>query len=219
MPTRTRWTVAAVAVVAVVITAGWVVARRAADPDSDAGVYRSADGSITSVPAQQRTPAPDLAGTTLDGEAWRLADHLGHVVVLNVWASWCAPCRAEAPVLRAAAEEFADDGVRFTGLNIRDNVTAAKAFEATFGIRYPSVNDREGTLLLRFAGTLNPSAIPSTVVIDQQGRIAGVVLGRVEPATLRGLIEPLLAEAPPTPGSSSGPIDRRPASTATAAAG
>lgn len=154
------------------------------------------DGSIVVLDEAQRTPAPDLVGTTLDGEEFRLSDHRGEVVVLNVWASWCAPCRAEAPTLAAAAAELADRGVLFVGLDTRDSDASARAFIDRFDITYPNVIDRDGRLQLLFSDSLPPQAIPSTLVVDRQGRVAGRVLGKASDSTLRALIEPLLAEEP-----------------------
>lgn len=159
--------------------------------------YVAGDGSIVLVPEQERVAAPDLEGVTLDGETFRLADHLGDVVVLNVWASWCAPCRAEAPELAALDRELAPSGVQFVGLDTRDSDVSARAFVARFGIEYPNVVDRDGQLQLLFSDTLPPQAIPSTLVIDRQGRVAGRVLGKASESSLRGLIEPLVAEGSP----------------------
>lgn len=165
-----------------------------AAPES-AGGFVAGDGSIVVVPEDERQPAPEVAGTTLDGTPLALADHLGEVVVLNVWASWCAPCRAEAPELEEVSQEFADSGVQFIGLNTRDSETSAKAFLATKGVTFPSLVDADGQLQLQFADTLPPKAIPSTLVIDPQGRVAARALGAVSAASLRAMIEPLL-EAP-----------------------
>jgi thiol-disulfide isomerase/thioredoxin len=159
----------------------------------DAG-YVSGDGSIALVPESERVPAPELTGTTLDGQTFTLRDHLGDVVVVNVWASWCAPCRAEAPVLADLARELADQGVQFVGLDTRDSDAAARAFVDRFGIDYPNVVDTDGQLQLLFSDTLPPQAIPSTLVIDAEGRVAGRALGKVSSSSLRGMIEPLLGE-------------------------
>ena len=155
--------------------------------------FVAGDGSIVLLAADQRAPAPAVSGQTLDGETFSLADHLGEVVVLNVWASWCAPCRAEAPTLEQAWTDFDGDGVQFVGLNTRDTVAAATAFVDRYGLTYPNVIDTDGQLQLLFGDSLPPQAIPSTVVIDQQGRVAGRILGRASDSSLRGLIEPLLA--------------------------
>ncbi len=158
------------------------------------GGYSVSDESIVLVAPADRHTAPDIGGTTLDGDSWSLANYRGNVVVINIWASWCAPCRAEAPALKAVSEDLADEGVVFVGLNTRDSDTSARSFDKNFGIAYPSVIDTDGQLQLRFAADVNPSAIPSTIVIDRQGLVAGRILGRASESTLRAVIEPLVAE-------------------------
>ncbi len=172
---------------------------------SDAGTiedsgYVAGDGSIVVLPESERVAAPDLEGATLDGGTFRLGDHLGDVVVLNVWASWCAPCRAEAPALAALSTDLESDGVQFVGLDTRDSDVSARAFVDRFGLTYPSVVDRDGRLQLLFSDSLPPQAIPSTVIIDRQGRVAARALGKVSESSLRGMIEPLLAAATPGQG-------------------
>ena len=150
------------------------------------------DGSIVVVSADQRQPAPSVRGTTLDGSVFNLADHRGEVVVMNVWASWCAPCRAEAPALAEVATQMATKGVTFVGIDTRDSAVTAQSFVDKFHVPYPSIVDPDGQVQLLFGDSLPPQAIPSTVVIDRQGRVAARALGRVDAATLRGIIEPLL---------------------------
>lgn len=157
--------------------------------------YVSGDGTTTIVAQSQRAAAPELSGRTLAGGTFKLADHLGSVVVLNVWASWCAPCRAEAADLKAVSDDLADSGVQFVGLNTRDSIEPAKAFVDRFGITYPNVVDTDGTRQLLFHDTLPPAAIPSTLVVDRQGRVAGRAIGQVDRSRLLGMIEPILAEA------------------------
>lgn len=156
--------------------------------------YVSGDGTTTILPEAQRLPAPELEGVTLDGQPWALGDRAGEVVVLNVWASWCAPCRAEAPDLQEVYDEVRDDGVQFVGLNTRDSQAAAEAFVDRFDITYPNVVDTDGKLQLLFHETLPPAAIPSTLVIDQAGRVAARAIGGVDRSRLLGMIEPILAE-------------------------
>ncbi len=172
-----------------------VLAGCGASPDAGIGtaVSQGTTGGgtatgVTLIPAERRKAAPDLSGPTLDGGRWSLADEKGSVVVLNVWASWCAPCRAEAPVLREVAAETAAAGVRFVGINIRDNNAAALAFEARYGITYPSVADPASELLLQIKD-LPPTAIPSTLLIDRQGRIAGRIIGPANISGLRQLVD------------------------------
>ncbi len=158
--------------------------------DADTGTaFVAGDGSIVLIAPDERQPAPDLVGPTLEGGEFRLSDHLGDVVVLNVWASWCAPCRAEAPVLEDVWREVKDDGVQFVGLDTRDTEAAALAFLDRYGVTYPNVIDTDGRLQLLFSDTLPPQAIPSTLVVDREGRVAGRILGRVTDATLTALID------------------------------
>jgi len=160
--------------------------------DSSAGEgsgFVGGDGSIVIIDPAQRSPAPELIGSTLEGEAFELSDFRGDIVVLNIWASWCAPCRAEAPELQEVWEEAQDGGVQFVGLNTRDSNTAARGFVETMGLTFPSVEDGDGRLQLLFSDTLPPQAIPSTLVIDRDGRVAARALGKVSAGTLRGLID------------------------------
>jgi peroxiredoxin len=136
----------------------------------------------------QRRPAPALAGTTIGGASLRLADLIGHgVVVLNVWASWCPPCRAESRTLAALSSSLATRGVRFVGLDEQDGPAKARSFAARAGMRYPSLSDPSGRMLAQL--TEVPSGgIPSTVVIDRNGVIAGRVIGAVHAGSLSRLI-------------------------------
>ena len=131
---------------------------------------------------------------TLDGGEFSLADQQGKVVVLNVWASWCAPCRSEAPELAEVYQDSDPDQVQFVGLATRDSEATAAAFVRKSELDYPHVLDTDGSLQLLFRDTLPPQAIPSTLVIDREGRVAGRALGEVSAPTLRAMIEPLLDE-------------------------
>lgn len=158
--------------------------------------YVGGDGSVTVVPAAERAAAPTLQGPRLGGGEVSLAELRGKVVVLNVWGSWCPPCRAEAPTLQRVAADMRPQGVRFLGINVRDNDDAALAFEREYDISYPSLVDRDNSALLRFRDTLPPTAIPSTLVIDRQGRVAARALGPVTEQRLRGMVDAVLAGEP-----------------------
>ena len=156
--------------------------------------FVAGDGSIVLLDPAERVAAPDLVGTTLDGQQLSSAGLAGDVLVVNVWASWCAPCRSEAPSLERLSKEFADQGVSFIGLNTRDSDTSARSFVERFGITYPNVIDRDGVLQLGFRESLPPRAIPSTLVIDRSGRVAARVLGAVSESSLSGVIEAVADE-------------------------
>jgi thiol-disulfide isomerase/thioredoxin len=152
--------------------------------------YVAGKGIITSVKAADRKQPGEVAGRTLDGKQVSLADFRGKVVVVNVWGSWCGPCRAEAPMLAQASRDLAKKGVVFLGIDSRDpSKDAAKAFVRRFDIPYASLYDQQGGTLLAFRGTLTPNSVPSTVVVDPQGRVAGSVLGNLSRTTLDDLVE------------------------------
>ena len=156
--------------------------------------YVAGDGTITLVPPARRQAPVDLRGTTLDGTPFDLASLRGSTVVLNVWGSWCPPCRKEAPDLQAASVALKAKHVEFVGINTRDPDPAqALAFEKTFGVTYPSVVDQGGELLLDLRGAVAPQAIPSTLVIDAQGRIAARISSSTTKDTVIDLVDDVLA--------------------------
>jgi thiol-disulfide isomerase/thioredoxin len=156
--------------------------------------FVSSDGVVTVLDAADReAPGGEVAGETVDGEPVDLADFRGEVVVLPVWGSWCGPCRKEAPMLAEAARDLEDQGVRFLGINNRDyDQASARRFAEGFDLPYDSIYDPDGNTLLSFRGTLPPLAVPSMVVIDEEGRVAARMLGEVERSTLYGVVEDVL---------------------------
>ncbi|WP_296138130.1 TlpA disulfide reductase family protein [uncultured Tessaracoccus sp.] len=160
------------------------------DTDQGAIGFTVGDGTVTIVPPESRVEAPVLEGPSLADDAKQLSteQYAGRIVVVNVWGSWCAPCRHEAPALVDADERLGED-VQLLGLNTRDlTTTPAQAFVRRFGITYPNIFDPDGALLLGF-GQLPPKAIPSTIVIDAEGRVAARVIGEVDANTLVGIVE------------------------------
>ncbi|MGW0756454.1 TlpA family protein disulfide reductase [Streptomyces sp. NPDC002814] len=161
----------------------------------DTNFVMGEDG-ISTVEQGERVAAPDLSGDTIDGKQLDVASYKGKVVVLNVWGSWCAPCRAEAPGFEKVYKDLKGQGVQFVGINTRDTSTKnALAFEKQQGVTYPSLYDPTGKLMLRFEkGTLNPQAIPSTLVLDRDGKIAARSLAALSEEKLRKMLNPVLTE-------------------------
>jgi thiol-disulfide isomerase/thioredoxin len=130
-------------------------------------------------------PAPDFSGTDLDGKPVRLADFAAHPVVLNFWASWCGPCRAEQPGLNNLARVYAGRGVQFLGIAVRDNVAQARIHRDEFAVPYRSVFDQAARLEHAYA----VDAPPSTVLVDSRGVVVFEVTGALSEKDLAHLID------------------------------
>jgi thiol-disulfide isomerase/thioredoxin len=141
------------------------------------------------VPLAKRKAAPDLTGPTLTSGRLDLDHFTGRITVVNFWASWCSPCRAETPGLVSLAST--DTDVAFVGINEKDSVSAAKAFARDYKVTYPSIVDKIGTLAARWPV---PPGLPSTFVLDRQGRLAARFTGGVLPSDLTGVLTKLRAE-------------------------
>jgi thiol-disulfide isomerase/thioredoxin len=150
--------------------------------------FVSGNGSVSYIKPSDRIAAPALSGMTLSGKNYTF--NVGQVAVVNVWASWCAPCRAEAPTLAALSEKYTD--VAFMGILTRDNPVNAEAFARRFALPYPTLID--DSVLIGFRKSLPANAIPSTVLIDKQGDVAARISGEVTFASLSELIEKVSAE-------------------------
>lgn len=150
--------------------------------------FVSGSGNVSFIKESNRIAAPKLSGMTLTGKNYTY--NVGQVAVVNVWASWCAPCRAEAPTLVALSEKYKD--VAFIGILTRDNPVNAEAFTRRFAIPYPTLID--DSVLIGFRKSLPANAIPSTVVIDKKGNVAARISGEVTVASLSELIEKVSAE-------------------------
>lgn len=150
--------------------------------------YIAGNGAVTFIAANDRQTAPKLNGDTLYGSTFDFK--VGKVAVVNVWASWCAPCRAEVPTLIALSQKYSD--VQFMGILTRDNLANAEVFAKQLAVTYPNFID--DALLLGFRNTLPANAIPTSVVIDKAGKVAARISGPVTVAGLSNLIERINAE-------------------------
>lgn len=177
---------AAVLVVAVLGTACSGTAQ------GNAGVgFVAGDGTTGAIPPAEREPAPDVEGVTLEGDDLALSDMAGPVVV-NFWASWCGPCLTEAPALRNVAAAY-EGRVSFVGVNVKDELAAARRFEEDLEIPYPSWADQAASIAASFGG-IGPAALPSTIVLDAEHRVAARLFGAVDEPQLSAQLDWVLNE-------------------------
>jgi thiol-disulfide isomerase/thioredoxin len=162
-------------------------------PASNGSNFVSGNGDSSYFKAGGRLAAPDVSGRTLSGARLSLSSYRGKVVVINFWGSWCAPCRSEAPTLAVLSEQYQSKGVQFVGVDIRDSPASAQAFVQNFDISYPSLNDPADEIALAFRHTVPPAAIPSTLVIDRNGQIAGRVIGQASYSSLGNILAKVTA--------------------------
>ncbi|WP_449385775.1 TlpA family protein disulfide reductase [Cellulomonas soli] len=185
---------AATAVLALGLLAGCGAGDTSGSSDVVDQGYQSGDGSTTTWAADERPGPVQVAGTDFEGVAHDVTDWRGDVVVLNTWYAACPPCRAEAPDLVALATDYADQGVHVLGINGTDAAGAAQAFQRQFEVPYPSLADTDGTAVAALQGTVPVNAVPTTVVLDREGRVAARILGLADASTLRTLVDDLLDE-------------------------
>jgi len=178
----------------VVATALLVAGCGGSSGSGDTAGYVDSGTGITVLPAADREPGPVLSGETIDGGELTTADWAGQVVVVNVWGPWCAPCRKEMPVLKEVSEQYADQGVQFVGVVNRAKSDTSQAFAEKVGIEYPSFADQGGKLELKFNDSLPTVGIPTTWIIDAEGRVAvRIAINDLTAATLAGLIDDVKA--------------------------
>jgi len=188
----------------VLLVVGLVLSGCAAESDALAEQYRagtgqnyiSGDGALTVVAPESRNEGIAFQGPLDVGGTFSNANYAGQIMVLNFWYAGCPPCRLEAPDLEALHQEFLGEGVVFIGVNILDQAPTALAFADEFGVTYPSIVDtNDGSVRLAFSGQVAPNAVPITVVLDQQGRVAARISGLLtEPDVLAALIRDVQAE-------------------------
>lgn len=180
MKRNSRLIIFAAIVIAIVIS---LAACAPGDAPESPG-YVSGDGTVTIFGEGERD-ALALTGTAFDGTPVDTAELEGQVVVINTWYASCPPCRAEAPDL---VELDSADGVQFIGVNSRDAAPTAEAFDRTFGVEYPSIDDSDGAATAQLQGIVAINAVPTTLIVDPEGRLYARAIGRIEPSTLRSLV-------------------------------
>ncbi len=164
--------------------------------DLDTGTNQSGQAqAFKSIPVSERTDAPDFSGSTVAGDPVRLSDYRGKIVVVNAWATYCGPCRAESPELERTYRKFKGQGVQVLGISTDVTRKNARTFQREFGLSYPSLHDPDGKQFFDLpAGLVNPQLLPFTLFVDRKGRIAGAVQAPLDEKELRNILTPLLKE-------------------------
>ena len=155
--------------------------------------FTGATPVATVVEEAVRAPAPRFAGELLDGTPFESSSLDGDVAVINFWGSWCAPCRVETPEFQTVYVDVADQGVQFLGIDVKDERQLAIAFVDRVGATYPSLFDPRGEVALAFRG-FPANVVPSTILLDREGRVAAVYAGAVRGEDLRTAVDLLLDE-------------------------
>jgi len=182
-----------VAIAALVVLAGCGGAGNRGSTDG----FVSGNGKITQVKVADRKAAPRLSGVDLDGHSLTSKTYAGKTLVVNIWGSWCGPCRKEAPALKVVSQAYAKKDVQFLGIDVRDDPSSARAFNRKFGITYPSFDDYANVNGLGFSTSLPAQAIPTTWIIDTKGRVAvRIMVDNLTASTLSGLIDDVQASLP-----------------------
>jgi thiol-disulfide isomerase/thioredoxin len=151
-------------------------------------------GQPQMVPASKRKPLPDVSGSLLSGGRLSLRSLRGKVVVLNSWASWCAPCRQELPALERFARS-AGGGVAVVGIDVEDTSSGARSMSHTYGLSYPSLVDPTGSTLVSLGAFVPPADVPSTIVVDASGRVAATIIGPIDASALAKAVSQIAAQA------------------------
>lgn len=187
-------------VLALTVAAAIVLTACAAGSDAvntnSAGEYRfvnATDGG-TVIPVASRERAGTLVGTLIGGGTYRLAAHRGKVVLINYWASWCAPCVTESPMLNTVFKTMHGRGIDFVGIDIKDERQAAESFIADKHLSYPMVYDEPAKTALQLG--IPARGLPVTILIDRAGRVAAVYLGQVQQPDIIATLQRLAAERP-----------------------
>jgi thiol-disulfide isomerase/thioredoxin len=161
--------------------------------DSESG-FVSGNGTSVFLNKTERKPAPELKDVEFLSSEINLNSLKNKVVLINVWGSWCSPCRKEAAELEELYLKNKANNVEFIGINIRDSKISANRFIENFSITYPNIFDRDGKLLLGYKDSLPPNAIPSTILIDKNGLVAARQLGPIDKSLIQGFISELVEE-------------------------
>jgi cytochrome c biogenesis protein CcmG, thiol:disulfide interchange protein DsbE len=178
--------------IGVLIAGSLFIAATRVRPDSGASPLAAQTDVLPDPAPLPDHPAPDLALPQLDGTAVTLRELSGQVVLVNVWATWCPPCRAEMPAIQQAYEEYRDRGFTVLAVNLREDAAAIAPFLEQRQLTFPILLDRDG----QASAAYQAHALPSSFFVDRRGVLRAVYRGPIPPRVINGVVEQLLQERP-----------------------
>ena len=160
-------------------------------PKSDSSANAGSVGDeYSSVPMPVKYDAPELTLRNLDGEKESLADYRGQIVLVNLWATWCPPCKAELPVLQAYYEDHRSEGFVILGIDSQESLETVENFIKTTNISYPIWIDEIGDASLAFSSY----SLPASFVIDREGTVRLAWKGSINKAMLEKHVTPVIQQ-------------------------
>ncbi|WP_245860639.1 peroxiredoxin family protein [Candidatus Chloroploca asiatica] len=187
---RSQWDM--LMLVTLVVGLGLIVLTRVR-PDQPVALAEPGAASVATVPApREGHPAPDFTLLDLTGQPVQLADLRGQVVLINIWATWCPPCRAEMPMIQASYEQYRDQGFTVLAVNSREDAATVAGYMEASGLTFPALLDLDGTV----SNAYQARVMPSSFFVDRAGVIRAVYRGPLARSVIAGTVEQLLAEAP-----------------------
>lgn len=186
----------ALRILAAVLVAAAVVLSGCTSSGSNDGTFtfHGAQTVGTMIKASDRRPVHDFSGSLLNGGTYRLTQDDGKVTVVNFWGVWCPPCRVETPQFGLIYNAYKSKGATFVGIDVKEaSRDQPRSFVQENDIRYPIVYDEDGETAVRL-GNIPTQAMPFTVVLDKQHRVAAVYFVRLSPKDIEPVLNKLLAE-------------------------
>jgi cytochrome c biogenesis protein CcmG/thiol:disulfide interchange protein DsbE len=186
---RSQWNLL---LVVVLLVGGLFIIATRVQPEAASASVLPRDAVADTPAPQENHPAPDFALSDLDGATVQLSALRGQVVLVNVWATWCPPCRAEMPMIEAAYAQYREQGFTVLAVNQREDARTVADYMAESGLSFPALLDRDGAVSTAYRANV----LPSSFFIDRAGVVRAVYRGPMSRGVIAGTVEQLLAEEP-----------------------
>jgi cytochrome c biogenesis protein CcmG, thiol:disulfide interchange protein DsbE len=179
-------------IAAVALSGSLFITTTRVRPEAPMATFRSQETTEATPAPRENHPAPDFTLADLSDTPVRLSDLRGQVVLVNLWATWCPPCRAEMPMIQAAYEQYRAQGFTVLAVNLREDPRVVAAYMEQGGLTFPALLDRDGAV----SNAYQSQVLPSSFFIDRAGVVRAVYRGPMARSVIAGTVEQLLSEAP-----------------------